>query len=59
MNSHHTLYKSKPQYQEGDEINFSKTNLFFIKSKHVFKHYKNHDYFEIKAQNRHKTPESK
>ena len=54
MISHHTHYKQKLQYQQGDEVNFSKTNLFFIKSKHVFKNFKNHDYFETKAHNRHK-----
>lgn len=27
------------------DTNFTKMNLFFIKSKHVFRQFKNHDYF--------------
>jgi len=30
---------------EKDERDFTKANLFFIKSKHAFRQYKNHDYF--------------
>lgn len=39
---------SKNGNNEAEDINdpkLAKINLFFIKSKHAFRHYKNHDYF--------------
>lgn len=32
--------------EKGKEGSYKKVNLFFIKSKHAFQNYKNHDYFE-------------
>lgn len=35
-----------PSELDLEEAEFSKMNLFFIKSKHAFRQFKNHDYFE-------------
>ena len=34
-----------PEEILNEEVNFAKMNLFFIKSKHAFRQFKNHDYF--------------
>ena len=34
------------EVKEVHEVQISKANLFFIKSKHAFPVYRNHDYFE-------------
>lgn len=35
----------RSESQDIDDPQLAKMNLFFIKSKHAFRHYKNHDYF--------------
>ena len=34
-----------PKEQEPEELSLSRMNMFFIKSKHAFRQFKNHDYF--------------
>jgi hypothetical protein len=45
--------RAKSKFIEmADPKEYEKTNLFFIKSKHAFREYRNHEYFESQRKNK-------